>query len=62
MSFAQHLIRNDHNNVKMENMRKLVYKKRKSRHLDIMEKYYIFKETKKGTQVNDKKMIMKNSL
>jgi 1,2-phenylacetyl-CoA epoxidase PaaB subunit len=31
------------------------YKKKENRHLDNMEKYYyIYKETKKGTQINDK--------
>jgi hypothetical protein len=36
---------------KVENIMKVVYKKMKSRNLDIMEKYYICEETKKGTLI-----------
>jgi hypothetical protein len=32
---------------KIEDIMKVVYKKRKDGHLDTMEKYYIYKKTKK---------------
>ena len=38
---------------------KAVYKKKKSRHL---EKYYMYKETKKGTKINNKNTAMKNRI
>jgi hypothetical protein len=59
---AQHVIKNDHNMGKTEDIMKVVYKKTKSRHLDKMGKYYKYKETKKGTQINDKNMVMKNRI
>ena len=39
---------------KMEDIMQVIYTKKKNIHLDTMEKYYIYKETKKGTQINDK--------
>jgi hypothetical protein len=44
---------------KMEDIMKAVYKKQKSRH---MEKYYMYKETKKGTKINDKNTAMENRI
>jgi hypothetical protein len=35
---------------------------KRERHLDIMQKYYIYKETKKGTQISDKNTVMKNRI
>jgi hypothetical protein len=40
-TFAKHQVKSDHNMGKMEDIIKLIYKKKKSRHLDIMEKYCI---------------------
>jgi hypothetical protein len=47
---------------KTEDIKKVVYKKKKNRHLDAMEKYYMCNETKKGTQINDKNEAVKNRI
>ena len=47
---------------KMEDMMKVFYKKKKSGHTDTMGKYYTYKKTKKGTQINNKSTVMKNRI
>jgi hypothetical protein len=59
--FVQRLITNGPAMGKIADTMKVVYRQRKSRHLDTLERYYIHKETKKGTQINDKNTVFKTN-
>jgi myo-inositol-1-phosphate synthase len=53
-SFAQHLLENNHDFGPIEDVMSTVYITSKGRLMDTLEKYYIFRETKMGNQINDK--------
>ena len=40
----------------------VVYTTQKSRHLNMMENYYIYHETSTGMQINNKNRILKNRI
>ena len=52
--FAQHLLENEHPIGPMENIMDVLYTTSKDRMPDILEKLYIYRETKRNNQINDK--------
>jgi hypothetical protein len=52
--FAQHLLENEHHIGPMENAMDIIYKTGKGRMLDTLEKFYIYRETKRNNQINGK--------
>jgi hypothetical protein len=52
--FSQCILENNRSFRKMEVVMKVVYYNQKCHHLDTVEKFYIYKETLKGDQLNDK--------
>jgi hypothetical protein len=52
--FAQHVIEEGYAFGPMEDIMNIVHIEKKGKMLDTLEKYYIYKETKMGTQINDK--------
>ena len=55
--FAQHLLENRHPIDPMESIMETVHITSKGRMMDIFERYYIFRETKLNSQINDKIII-----
>ena len=45
----------------MDDIMEVVYTTRSSKHLDIMEKYYIYQETNRGIQINNN-IVLNNSV
>jgi len=46
----------------MEEIMEVVHMKKKSKILDTLEKFYIYRETKLGNQINDKLTIQANPI
>jgi hypothetical protein len=46
----------------VEDIMSIVHIEKKVRMLDTLEKYYIYKETKMGTQINDKLTVQANPI
>ena len=60
--FAQHIVEEGHNFGPMEEIMEVVHMKKKSKILDTLEKFYIYRETKLGNQINDKLTIQANPI
>jgi len=52
--FAQHLLENKHPIGPMENIIETIHVPNKGRMMDTLERYYIFREIKLNSQINDK--------
>jgi len=52
--FAQHLLGNEHPIGPMENIMDILHTTNKGRMLDTLEQFYIYRETKRNNQINDK--------
>jgi hypothetical protein len=60
--FAQHVTEEGHAFGPMEDIMSILHTEKKGRMLDTLEKYYIYKETKMGTQINDKLTVQANPI
>jgi hypothetical protein len=58
--FAQHLLENEHPIGFMEKAADIMQITSKGRMLDTSEKFYIYKETKRNNQINDKFTVKPN--
>jgi hypothetical protein len=58
--FAQHLLDNKHSIGPTENIMDLTHTTSKDKILDTMEKFYIYKETRINSQINDKCTVKHN--
>ena len=52
--FATHLLENEHLKGKVNDIMEILHITKKGRTMDTIERYHIYKETKNGTQINDK--------
>ena len=52
--FAQHLLENSHSIVPIENVMEVIYSTNKGKLMDILERFYIYKETSIKNQINYK--------
>jgi hypothetical protein len=57
LNFAQHLINNNHIFRTMEEIMKIVYITKKGKLMNTLERFYIYDETKKNNQINDKNTV-----
>ena len=60
--FAQHIIQEGHAFGPMSDIMAVVHNESKGRMLDTLERFYIYKETKLGTQINDKLTVQSNPI
>ena len=60
--FAQHVLDEGHALGPMIDIMDVVHIVEKGRMLDTLEKYYIYRETQSGSQINDKLMVQKNPI
>jgi hypothetical protein len=58
--FAQNLLENKHPIYPMEHIMETIHITNKSRMVDTLERYYIFRETKLNNQINDKLTLKRN--
>lgn len=58
--FTQHLLENQHSTDSMENIMDTVHITNKGRMMDILERHYIFRETKLNNQINVKPTVKSN--
>jgi hypothetical protein len=59
--FAMHLLENKHSIGHISDM-KILYTTTKGRFMDTVEKFYIYKETHKNNQINDKNTVRPNAI
>jgi len=59
--FAMHLLENHHSIGNIDDIMEVLYKTKKGRTMDTIEKNYIHKETKNGNQINDKNTLNQNN-
>jgi hypothetical protein len=57
-----HLLETGHAFGKIDDIMEILYYDKKGRHLDTMERYYIYRETMKNNQLNDKHTITCNRI
>jgi len=57
-----HLLENQHSIGHIDNIMEVLNITIKGRTMDTIEKYYIYKETKNGNQINDKNTIKQNKI
>jgi hypothetical protein len=60
--FAAHLLENRHSIGKIDDIMDVLHITKKGRTTDTIEKYYIYIETKNGTQINDKNTVKPNRI
>ena len=60
--FAMHLLENHHPIGHIDNIMEILHITKKGRTMDTIEKYYIYKETKNGNQINDKNTVKQNKI
>jgi len=60
--FVTHLLENHNSIGHIDNIMEVLYITKKGRTMDTIEKYYIYKETKNGNQINDKNTIKQNKI
>ena len=60
--FAQHVLDEGNSFGFMTNIMDIIRIEKKGRMLDILEKYYIYRETQYGKQINDKLKFQKNPI
>jgi hypothetical protein len=58
--FAQHLLDNKHSIGSIEDIMKVLYRTRKGKLMDTMERSYIYKETQLNNQINDRNTAKPN--
>jgi hypothetical protein len=56
-NFTKHLIENKHSLNSMENTMEIIHTTSKGRLLNVIEKFYIYKETKNNSQINDRHTV-----
>ena len=59
-SFAQHLLENGHGIGPIEDIMSTIHITNKGRLMNTLEKFYIFRETKRDNQINDKLAVRPN--
>ena len=57
-----HLLENHHPIGHIDNIMEILHITKKGRTMDTIEKYYIYKETKNGNQINDKNTVKQNKI
>jgi hypothetical protein len=60
--FAQHILENKHSFGPIEDIMDILYITNKGTHMNTIEKYHIYKTTKEGKQINDKKPVDENKI
>ena len=60
--FAAQLLENRHSIGKIDDIMDILHITKKGRTVDTIEKYYIYSETKKGSQINDKNTVKPNRI
>jgi len=60
--FATHLLENQHSIGKINDIMEILHITKKGRAMDTIERYHIYKETKIGTQINDKNTVKPNRI
>jgi len=60
--FAMQLLENHHSIGHIDIIMEILYITKEGRTMDTIEKYYIYKETKNGNQINDKNTIKQNRI
>jgi hypothetical protein len=60
--FAQHLLETGHEFGKIDDTMSILYYDKKGKHLDTMEKFYIYRETKDNNQLKDKHIAIYNKI
>jgi hypothetical protein len=58
--FGQHLLEDEHPIGPMENTMDIIYTTGNGRMLDTLEKIYVYRETKRNNQINDKLTVKPN--
>jgi len=56
------LLENRHSIGHIDDIMEILYINNKGRLMDTIDKYYIYKETKNGNQINDKKTVNQNKI
>jgi len=57
-----HLLDNNHSIGSIDDIMEILYITNNSRLMDTIEKYYIYKETNNGNQINDKNTVKQNKI
>jgi ferritin-like metal-binding protein YciE len=60
--FSQHLLETRHTFGKIDDIMKILYYDKTGRHLDKIERYYIYRETIMNNQLNDKHRVTCNRI
>jgi len=60
--FAQHIINEGHAFGRMNDIMDIIHFARKGKMVDTLEKFYIYRETRNGNQVNDRLTVQNNSI
>jgi len=61
-TFAKHVINEGHSFGSMNEIMNVVHFERKGKMLDTLEKFYIYRETKNGNQINDRLTVKSNPI
>jgi hypothetical protein len=61
-TFAQHIIESKHRFGKKVDIMTIKFFGKKGKYLDTMEKFYIYQQTKKSNQLNDKHTVIYNKI
>jgi transposase-like protein len=61
-SFATHLLDNNHSMGPIGEVMDVLHTTRKGKYMDTVEKFYIYKETWKNNQINDKNTVKPNAI
>jgi len=60
--FVQHVINEGHSFGTIDETMNIIYYERKGKMLDTLEKFYIYRETKNGNQINDRITVRSNPI
>jgi hypothetical protein len=60
--FAQHLLENKHGIGPMENIMHIIHITGKGKMMDMLEKFYIYREAEANNQINDKLTAQNNAV
>ena len=60
--FVAHLLENHHSIGNINDIMDILYITKKGHTMDAIERYYIYNEPKKGTQINDKNTVKSNRI
>ena len=61
-NFAQHLLDNAHNFVPIDSIMHILEFQKKSKHMNTLERYYIYKEAYLNNNLNDQHTIIQNKI